>query len=87
MTPAIAQGTNPFSDPLSRGVPVGRSGSIAAATSPTSPTIGKYAKWSDTQIVVYVGCGERGNEMTEVLTEFPHLEDPRTKKSAAENYF
>jgi len=40
----------------------------------------QFAKWSDTQIVVYVGCGERGNEMTEVLTEFPHLEDPRTKK-------
>ena len=29
------------------------------------------AKWSDTQIVVYIGCGERGNEMTDVLTEFP----------------
>ena len=40
----------------------------------------QFAKWSDTQIVVYVGCGERGNEMTEVLTEFPHLEDPHTKK-------
>jgi V/A-type H+-transporting ATPase subunit A len=40
----------------------------------------QFAKWSDTQIVVYIGCGERGNEMTEVLTEFPHLEDPRTKK-------
>ena len=38
------------------------------------------AKWSDAQIVVYIGCGERGNEMTDVLTEFPHLEDPRTKK-------
>ena len=36
------------------------------------------AKWSDAQIVVYVGCGERGNEMTEVLTEFPHLKDPKT---------
>ncbi len=40
----------------------------------------QFAKWSDTQIVVYVGCGERGNEMTEVLTGFPHLEDPHTKK-------
>ena len=37
------------------------------------------AKWSDTQIVVYIGCGERGNEMTDVLTEFPELVDPRTK--------
>jgi V/A-type H+-transporting ATPase subunit A len=36
------------------------------------------AKWSNADIVVYVGCGERGNEMTDVLTEFPQLEDPRT---------
>jgi V/A-type H+/Na+-transporting ATPase subunit A len=36
------------------------------------------AKWSDADIVVYIGCGERGNEMTEVLEEFPHLLDPRT---------
>jgi len=38
------------------------------------------AKWSDAEIVVYIGCGERGNEMTEVLTEFPELEDPKTGK-------
>ncbi len=38
----------------------------------------QLAKWSDAQIVVYIGCGERGNEMTEVLTEFPHLQDPKT---------
>ncbi len=36
------------------------------------------AKWADVDIIVYVGCGERGNEMTEVLVEFPELEDPRT---------
>ncbi len=36
------------------------------------------AKYSDADVVVYIGCGERGNEMTEVLTEFPHLQDPRT---------
>jgi len=36
------------------------------------------AKWSNADIVVYVGCGERGNEMTDVLTEFPQLQDPRT---------
>jgi len=36
------------------------------------------AKWSDADIVVYIGCGERGNEMTEVLSEFPELEDPQT---------
>jgi len=38
------------------------------------------AKWSDAEIIVYVGCGERGNEMTEVLTEFPELIDPRSGK-------
>lgn len=38
----------------------------------------QLSKWSDSKIVVYVGCGERGNEMTEVLTEFPKLEDPQT---------
>lgn len=38
------------------------------------------AKWVDADIIVYIGCGERGNEMTEVLTEFPKLIDPRTKK-------
>jgi V/A-type H+-transporting ATPase subunit A len=36
------------------------------------------ARWADADVVVYVGCGERGNEMTEVLEEFPTLEDPRT---------
>ena len=36
------------------------------------------AKWADADIIIYVGCGERGNEMTEVLAEFPELEDPRT---------
>lgn len=35
------------------------------------------AKWADVDVIVYIGCGERGNEMTEVLTEFPHLDDPR----------
>ncbi len=39
------------------------------------------AKWSDVDIVVYVGCGERGNEMTDVLREFPELTDPRTGES------
>jgi len=38
------------------------------------------AKYSDTQIVVYIGCGERGNEMTDVLKEFPHLIDPKSGK-------
>ncbi len=38
----------------------------------------QLAKWSDADVVVYIGCGERGNEMTEVIEEFPHLEDIRT---------
>jgi len=38
----------------------------------------QLAKWIDAEIVVYIGCGERGNEMTDVLTEFPHLKDPRS---------
>ena len=41
----------------------------------------QLAKWSDVDLVVYVGCGERGNEMTDVLREFPKLIDPRTGKS------
>lgn len=44
----------------------------------------QLAKWSDAEIVVYIGCGERGNEMTEVLTEFPRLEDPKTGKPLME---
>ncbi|MCD6411114.1 MAG: ATP synthase subunit A [Thermoplasmata archaeon] len=40
----------------------------------------QLAKWSDAKVVVYVGCGERGNEMTDVLREFPELKDPRTGK-------
>ena len=44
----------------------------------------QLAKWSDGEIVVYIGCGERGNEMTEVLTEFPELEDPKTGKPLME---
>ncbi|MDD1645118.1 MAG: ATP synthase subunit A [Methanomicrobiales archaeon] len=44
----------------------------------------QLAKWSDAEIVVYIGCGERGNEMTEVLTEFPHLTDPKSGKPLME---
>lgn len=44
----------------------------------------QLAKWADAEIIVYVGCGERGNEMTEVLEEFPKLEDPKTGKSLME---
>ena len=41
----------------------------------------QIAKWGDSEIVVYVGCGERGNEMTDVLNEFPELKDPKTGQS------
>ena len=41
----------------------------------------QLAKWADAEIIVYVGCGERGNEMTDVLMEFPEIKDPRTGES------
>jgi len=44
----------------------------------------QLAKWADADIIVYVGCGERGNEMTDVLTEFPELIDPKTGKPLME---
>ncbi len=44
----------------------------------------QLAKWSDADIIVYIGCGERGNEMTEVLVEFPQLKDPRTGRPLME---
>ena len=44
----------------------------------------QLARWSDAQVVVYIGCGERGNEMTEVLKEFPALKDPRTGRPLME---
>jgi len=44
----------------------------------------QLAKWCDANIIVYIGCGERGNEMTEVLTEFPELTDPKTGKPLME---
>ncbi len=44
----------------------------------------QLAKWSDADVVVYVGCGERGNEMTEVLATFPHLVDPKSKRPLME---
>ncbi len=44
----------------------------------------QLAKWTDADVIVYVGCGERGNEMTEVLDEFPNLLDPKSGKSLME---
>ncbi len=47
-------------------------------------TLHQIAKWADSQVVVYIGCGERGNEMTEVLVDFPNLKDPRTGRPLME---
>ena len=44
----------------------------------------QLAQYSDVDIIVYIGCGERGNEMTQVLEEFPELIDPRTGRSIME---
>jgi V/A-type H+/Na+-transporting ATPase subunit A len=44
----------------------------------------QLAKWADADIIIYVGCGERGNEMTDVLQEFPHLKDPRSGRPLME---
>jgi len=47
-------------------------------------TLHQLAKWSDADVVVYIGCGERGNEMADVITHFPSLKDPRTGKTLSE---
>lgn len=61
------------------------SGGVAAVPGPfgSGKTVVQHqlAKWADADIIVYVGCGERGNEMTDVLMEFPELHDPRTGES------
>ncbi len=61
--------------------PIARGG-VAAVPGPfgSGKTVVQHqlAKWADADIIVYVGCGERGNEMTDVLMEFPELRDPRT---------
>ena len=44
----------------------------------------QLAKWADSNVIVYIGCGERGNEMTEILTTFPELEDPKSKRPLME---
>ncbi len=44
----------------------------------------QLAKWADSSVIVYIGCGERGNEMTEILTTFPELEDPKSKRPLME---
>ncbi|MFA5693294.1 MAG: V-type ATP synthase subunit A, partial [Acholeplasmataceae bacterium] len=63
-------------------------GGIAAIPGPfgSGKTVVQHqlAKWADADIIVYIGCGERGNEMTDVLMEFPELKDPRTNQSLME---
>jgi V/A-type H+/Na+-transporting ATPase subunit A len=61
--------------PLAKGGAAAIPGGFGAGKTVTQHSI---AKWSDAQVVIYIGCGERGNEMTEVLQEFPELIDPRT---------
>lgn len=67
--------------------PVARGGAVAIPGGfGTGKTMIQHAiaKWCDAEIIVYIGCGERGNEMTDVLSEFPKLIDPRTGRSLME---
>ena len=66
-----------FLFPLAKGGAAGIPGPFGSGKTVTQQSLAKY---SDAQIVVYIGCGERGNEMTEVLAEFPELIDPNTGK-------
>lgn len=61
--------------PLAKGGAGAIPGPFGAGKTVTQQSLAKYC---DAQVIVYIGCGERGNEMTEVLTEFPHLTDPNT---------
>ena len=64
--------------PLAKGGAAAIPGAFGTGKTVTQQSLAKY---SDAEVVVYIGCGERGNEMTEVLTEFPELVDPRTGES------
>ncbi len=63
--------------PISKGGTAAIPGPFGSGKTVTQQSL---AKFSDSQVIVYIGCGERGNEMTEVLKEFPELLDPKTKK-------
>ena len=67
--------------PVSKGGAAGIPGPFGSGKTVTQHSI---AKWADAEVIVYIGCGERGNEMTEVLQEFPHLVDPRTGRPLME---
>ena len=83
-----------ISEPLIKGqriidtfFPIGKGGAAAIPGGfGTGKTITQHqlAKWSDADIIVFIGCGERGNEMTEVLREFPELKDPRSGRPLME---
>ena len=67
--------------PLAKGGAAAIPGGFGAGKTVTQHSI---AEWSDAQVVIYIGCGERGNEMTEVLQEFPRLVDPRSGRPLME---
>jgi V/A-type H+-transporting ATPase subunit A len=67
--------------PLAKGGAAAIPGGFGAGKTVTQHSI---AEWSDAQVVIYIGCGERGNEMTEVLQEFPQLVDPRSGRPLME---
>ncbi len=67
--------------PVAKGGTVGLPGGFGTGKTVTQHQL---AKWSDADIIVYIGCGERGNEMTNVLEEFPSLIDPRTNRPLME---
>ncbi|MEN6313175.1 MAG: V-type ATP synthase subunit A [Clostridiaceae bacterium] len=67
--------------PVAKGGTVGLPGGFGTGKTVTQHQL---AKWSDADIIVYIGCGERGNEMTDVLEEFPRLIDPRTDRPLME---
>jgi len=67
--------------PLSKGGTAAIPGGFGTGKTMTQHAI---AKWCDADVIIYIGCGERGNEMTDVLTEFPELQDPRTGRSLME---
>ncbi|MEG2018627.1 MAG: V-type ATP synthase subunit A, partial [Clostridium sp.] len=67
--------------PVAKGGTVGLPGGFGTGKTVTQH---QFAKWSDADIIVYIGCGERGNEMTDVLEEFPTLIDPRTNRPLME---
>jgi len=93
-SPRIFKGKQVTREPLVTGLrvidvlfPIAKGGSAAVPGGfGTGKTMTQHAiaKWCDADIIVYIGCGERGNEMTEVLTEFPTLIDPRTGRSLME---